>query len=351
VPLPRLLLTLGLWLLALLLAGCEGETAKPSARPATAQPHLVELAEARVQALGEPITHTGTLRARRSLRVFTQEEGRITALEHFEGDRVEPGEVLLRLDDALLRAQLDKTEAGRHQAELDLRRLSSLVGRKAVAEEEVARARTALEVAQAESALLRTRIGYTVERAPFAGVVSERRAEPGDVVARHTHVLTLIDPQSLVTEIPVSELFLARLGPGDPAEVRIDALGTGTFRGRVLRIHPALDPTTRQGLVEVALDPVPPGAAAGQFCRVTLATANREQLAIPLAALRRDRAGEHVFRVDPDDAVRRVAVDTGSRLAEQVEILQGLAAGDRVVVRGFLGLREGATARVVTHGP
>lgn len=310
--------------------------------------HLVEVASAVVQPVERVSVHTGTVKARRLLRVFTQEEGRITALPFFEGDRVRKGELVLRLDEALLRTQLDKAVASRQQADIDLKRLQGLTGRQLVSEDEIARARTAVEIARAEELALQTRLGYTVERAPFDAVVSARLAEPGDVVARHTHVLTLTDPGSLVTEVPVSELVTPYLKVGDPAEVRIDALGALALAGRILRIHPALDPRQRRGLVEVALDPVPPGAQPGQLARVTLRVAEGDRLLVPFAALQRDRDRELVYRVDGGGRVTRVGVRSGGRHGNAVEVLEGLAPGDRVVTRGFLGLREGLKVQVVT---
>ncbi len=333
---------------ALLLVACSPSPAPPSAQTAReARVHLVEVATAATRPVERTSVNTGTLKARRLLRVFTQEEGRITALPFFEGDRVRKGEVVLRLDEALLKTQLDKAVASRQQADIDLKRLQGLTGRQLVSEDEIARARTAVEIARAEEAALQTRLGYAVERAPFDAVVSARLAEPGDVVARHTHVLTLTDPTSLVTEVPVSELVTPYLKIGDPAEVRVDALGAATLNGRILRIHPALEARQRRGLVEVGLEPVPPGAQAGQFARVTLRIDEGERLLVPFAALQRDRDRELVYRVGADGRVTRVSVRSGTRHGNAVEVLEGLSPGDTVVTRGFLGLRDGLKVQVV----
>jgi membrane fusion protein (multidrug efflux system) len=173
------------------------------------------------------------------------------------------------------------------------------------------------------------------------GLVSERLVETGDVVPRHTHVLTLVDPASLVAELSVSELIIPHLRIGDPVSVRIDALGDELFRGRVARLHPELDPRTRQGVVEIALDPIPDGARAGLFARVTFTIEALERRVVPFASVRRDREGEFVFRVDEAGKARRTAILAGRRLADRIEILEGVEPGDRIVVKGFLGLQEG----------
>jgi membrane fusion protein (multidrug efflux system) len=110
-----------------------------------------------------------------------------------------------------------------------------------------------------------------------------------------------------------------------------------------------VDPVTRRGRIEVLLDPVPTGASAGQFCRVVLTTQETEGLVVPLAAVRRDQAGEYVFRLDDGARVTRVPVLSGLRLSELVEILDGLDAGEEVVVAGFLGLQDGMTVKAAAH--
>lgn len=289
----------------------------------------------------------GSLRFRRLVRLFSQEEGRVTQLALFEGDQVEAGQLLVELDDELLQAEADKAIATREQKALDFQRLLGLRNRQAVSEDELAQARTALAIAQADERLLQARLELTRIRAPFAGVVTERRIEPGDFVARNTHLLTLADPDSLVAEVLVSELILPHLALGDPVSLRIDALGSVSFAGEILRIHPALDQATRQAVVEVALKPIPEGARAGQFVRARLKSAAVERILVPFRALLQDRDGELLWLVGQDGKAERRAVRSGLRIADQIEILEGLTPGERVITRGFLGLTEGKTVRVV----
>lgn len=336
---------------ALLLVGCERG---PAEAPADSSPdrvqRLVEAAPVRAEALVAETNHSGTLRARRLSRVFAQIEGRVMELPYYEGDQVAAGATVVGIDDALLRVELDKLAALRQQSQLDLQRLSRLVDRRMVTEEDLARAGTAAEVASAEERALRTRISYATIRAPFDGVVSERVVEPGDVVSENQHLLTIVDPESLITQVTVSELLLPHLQVGTGVAVRIDALGSASYQGRVVRIHPTVDPITRRGVAEVALDPVPAGARAGQFCRVTLRLRTDPRPLVPIEALQRDREGEYVFVVDGDDTVHRREVRTGLRLSQGVELLQGATPGERVVVKGFMGLAEGHQVEVVAGG-
>ena len=327
------------------LPGCgpEPEAVAPKGEPV----HLVETAPVVSDSLSVVRTRTGTLRALREVRIYTQEEGRITALPVYEGDRVKTGDVVVRLDDALIEAQLARAVATRKQAAQNFNRLKELRGKKLVSEDEYTRAQTQLEVSEADEQLLKTRLGYTIIESPIDGVVSERLSEPGNVAERNEHLLTISDPSSLVTELPVSELVLPDLAVGDIARVRIDALGDEVHEGHITRIYPTLDPLTRRGTIEVEIAPVPAGAVPGQLCRVELSTREAKRRVIPFSALRRDETSEYVFVVDNEGRAQRTDVTSGLRLGEKVEIRQGLEDGQQVVTRGFLNLIPGKPVKRV----
>jgi RND family efflux transporter MFP subunit len=334
-----------------LLSGCGSESnSKPAARAPRA--HFVELAVAAPGRLAYTADRAGSLRALREVRIINQEEGRLTEMRVRESDRVAAGDVLARYDDRILRAELDKARATLNQAELDHQRSRQLKEKGFVSEDAVSRAATALEIARAQVRLLRARVQHMTITAPFDGVVARRLVEPGDVTSQHTHLLTIIDPSRLVTDVNVSELVMPYLEVGDRAQVRIDALGADLHPGKIVRIHPAIDPATRTGRVEVVLNPVPKGARPGQFCRVLLSTGSRERLVVPLAALQRDANGEFVFVYQgADGTVRRAGVVSGLRLADRVEIRDGLERGMQVVVKGFLGLSAGQRVKPVEPRP
>lgn len=343
---------LGLLLILMLTLGLSGcsQSGQPSAGSPAARPradHLVTTLAAERTPLATTQERPGTLRYRRLVRLFSQEEGRITELALFEGDQVAQGQTLVRLEDDLLRAERDKAQATEAQKRLDLSRLDDLRRKRAASEDEVAQAATALALAQADLRLLETRLGFTRIEAPFSGVITERLVEPGDFVAKNTHLLTLADPDSLVAEVFASELILPDLEVGGTARVRIDALGDRSFEARILRIHPRLEESSRQAIVELTLEPVPEGARAGQFIRATLQAAQSERLLMPFRALHRDREGEFVWLVGPEGTALRRPVRSGLRIADGVEILEGLTVGEHVITRGFLGLTEGKPVKVV----
>ncbi len=342
---PRMAHRLAACALGTLLAACQpAEEAGSKVGKRERPPQLVETTTCASRAISHSVTRTGTLRALREVRLFNQEEGQVSALPYSEGDAVDKGTVIARLDDTLLRAQLDKAVATRKQAASDLERLTRLKSRDMISDDVLNRSDTALLVAEAELALLRARLGYSTIKAPFSGLVSARMLEPGDVAPRFTHLLTLFDPGSLVIEVTLSELLLPQVKMGAEVPVRIDALGDITHPGRVLRVHPTIDSRTRLGLVEIALDSPPPGARPGQLGRVDLKLPAAMRRVIPYPALRRDTQGEFVYRV-ADGKVRRSTVRSGLLLGDDIEIVEGLEDGARIVLRGFLGLSDGSAVR------
>lgn len=336
-----------LMLFSLLLAACS-EPPAPARKAAT--PHLVETVLVVPERVAIEQERTGTLRPVQEVRIFNQEEGRITELPFHEGDKVEQGEVLARLDDRLLRAQLARAQALRQRAEKELNRISGLAKRGLASQTELTRVETEQAVASADEQVLRTRMDYATLRAPITGVISARLSEPGNIAERYTHLLTLTDTRTLITEVSVSELLINKLALGQSVTLSIDALrdaeGSHALAGTISRIYPSVDAATRNGTVEISLQAVP-GARPGQLARVLLRTQEAERLLIPFVALRRATEGEYVFSVDAGGKAVKQAVRTGLRVGERVEVLSGLQPGSQVVVRGFTNLRDGKAVTVV----
>lgn len=334
--------------LLLLLSGCSQETAKKPKKKNKV--HLVEAVQVQLSTVGVERIRTGTLRALREVKIHNQEDGQIIKLPFYEGDNVTRGTVIARLDDKLLRAQLARAQATLRQAEQDLKRNQNLFRKKLVSDEELSRTQTALQVAKADEEVLATRLSYTTIKAPISGIVSARLSEPGNIAERHTHLLTISDPTSLITEVTLSGLLISKLTVDHPVEVSVDALGDRVFNGHVSRIFPNLDPATRRGTIEVELKPVPKGARPGQLCRIKLKTNAVPRLVIPFKALRRDQKGEYVFVIDDQQKVQRASVLGGLRIDEKLEVLKGLSEGQQVVTKGFLDLAVGKKVKVVSHG-
>ncbi|MFT5217949.1 MAG: RND family efflux transporter MFP subunit [Planctomycetota bacterium] len=341
-------------ILILSLAGCDqadvqakNESGNDNKVRAERPAHAVEVIAVKRQSVSLSRTLTGTLEAPRTVHIHSEHSGRIVELPYHEGDKVKQGAIIAQLDDALLRAGLAKAVASRKQTEVDLQRLQRLEFSNLASQDQLARASTAVELAEAEELLQRTLLERTQIRAPFSGLVSARLVEPGDIVAQNDHMLTIFDPKLMTAAVKVPEQLHSRIKVGDPVQVRIDSLGDSRFKATILRIHPKVDAQTRQGTVETRLDPVPENARPGQLCRVTLKTAKTPRRLIPLIALQFDARGSFVYRLDAESRAIQVPVTIGLQIDESIEIIDGIADGDQIVSAGFLGLKSGKIVRVV----
>jgi len=338
---------------SLVLFACDNSsqqtTLSPNTQKKKAKLHLVESSLVDRSERGIVKRRTGTLRASYEVKIHNQEEGRIVSLPLYEGDRVKKGQVIAKLDDSLLRAQLKRIQANRRKAESDLTRIKSLRKEAFLSEEELIKVETELAVAKADEAVLQTRLDYANIKAPFSGVVTQRLTEIGNIAERFTHLLTVSDPSSLITEVSISEMLLNHIKPGDETQVQIDALGKQQYKGRVKRVHPTINPVTRRGTIEIELKPVPTGARPGQLCRIEIQTQAASRLLIPLVALRRNPEGEFVFIIDESNKAKMVAVTSGVHIDEQVEILTGLEAGQQIITKGFLNLKSGKKVKSVSQ--
>ena len=331
----------------LFLTGCDQPAAQSNEQQRQPRPHLVEVYNVNFEDVKLDRMRTGTLRATTRFRVFAQEEGQLAALPWYPGDTVNQGDLLMALDDSLLRSQIARSRAELSRAERDLERVRSLSQRNLTSVEELQKRETELEIARAELAILNTRLSFTRTEAPFSGVITERLSDPGNFASKNTHLLTLIDPQSLVVDLQLSEQVMTHLNLEDLVDIQLDALGSQIFMGKVSRIYPEIDPLTRRGQVEISLDPVPNGALPGQLARVSLTANLQQRIMIPFAALRFEQ-GEYVYVMNEEQRIEKREVITGLRVADRVEILEGLTANEAVVIRGFMGLTEGRHVTPVT---
>ncbi len=350
-------------LFSLSLTGCDdvSDTASNSSRADVAA-HRVEVVAAQKKSVFLTQTVSGTLEAVTRIRLYNEESGRITQLPYYEGDRVKKGELLIQLDNALLKTDVDKARASREQAKVDLDRLKKLLPKKIATEEEVARARTMLDLALAEEARQSTRLRRTSIKAPLDGVITERLFEPGDLLAQPSHILTIIDPDKIRLKVSLAERWVPLVKEGQDVSLQIDALGDTTFTARVDRVHPTISAGIHKGIIEIVLDPVPEDASVGQFARASLALQASNRLVVPAHAVHYEPEGAYVYRViegatkkdgtNKDAAkttIEQVFFEQGQQFGPLVEALTEIKVNDKIVTRGQLGLRDGKVVEVISQ--
>ncbi len=326
-------------LTSLLLTGCEDKPAVKK-HPNKTLPN-VTVTQVKRELLNHKIMVTGTLEPVRTVRFYNQVQGMLQELPFREGDRIKKGQLLARLDDTIVRAEYNKAKATLKQSKLDYARLEKLATNNLTSKELLTRAKTKVLLDTAEYNLQKKRLSYTRITAPWDGIISERKAQPGDVLPLHTHFLSLIDTSSLIVKVAISELYLSNIRQGDKIHFVIDALGPEVWSGSILRIHPLINPATRKGIIEVSLKPVPDGAKPGQLTRIHFFTPKENVLVIPVSAIRYDQKGAYVYVLKADQTIERSNIRTGKKYPQLIEVLEGLKEGNKVISKGLFGLRPG----------
>ena len=345
-------LSCALLLLAAAIAGCGGDAA-PQAGTGGApgeqdRPIPIEIAVAELGTAARTVTATGTVEPIRTVTINSQLAGAVRQVGVEEGDVVRAGTLLARLDSRELEAQLASAEANLQVAARAAERAERLRNEEIITVAEYERDIAAHAAAQASRDQLRTRVGYATVRSPIAGVVLRKSVEMGNIVGAQTELFTIGDVSTLVVRLPISELDVTALEEGDEVSLTLDALPGRTLPGRIRRIFPSGDPTTRLVPVEVVLT----GAAArearpGFLARVSFQLDPRGGvLMVPAGALVDDAGGSAAFIISQGRASRR-QVERGGIFQGRAEIVRGLAPGDTVAVAGVTTLRDGAQVRIV----
>ncbi|NJM34183.1 MAG: efflux RND transporter periplasmic adaptor subunit [Rhodomicrobium sp.] len=347
----------------------------------------VSVVTAEQTAFTETVLVTGSLIARNEVLVTPQIEGlRIREILAEEGDRVAAGQVLARLVDDTLKAQLAQLEAnllragaaiaqarsGIAQAEANRKQADAAFARaqelaksgtmsRSVYDEREAAARTAaatlasakdgLTVAEAEKAQTEAQIreaklklGFTNIVAPAAGLISRRTAKVGALASAVADPLfRIIENGEVELDAEVPEIYLPRIRVGEPG--RVEVAGLKSREGKVRLISPEVDPATRLGKVRVFIGD-DPELRVGSFARASIDTGTKTALGIPATAVLNRDSGPTV-QVVKDGRVQTRTIGVGVRSGQMVEVVDGLKAGEQVVLKSGMLLRDGDAVRAV----
>ncbi|MDR2031983.1 MAG: efflux RND transporter periplasmic adaptor subunit [Azoarcus sp.] len=315
---------------------------------AAAQPVLVEVAQLSARRIEDDVAAVGTLVSNESVTLHPEIAGRVAAIHFRDGGAVRRGAVLIELDAAVQLAELQQANAELALARSNARRIEDLFARKFVSSSARDEAASRLEVARASVALAQARLERTRIRAPFDGIVGIRKVSVGDYVRDSDVLVNIEDIDTLKLDFRLPEIFLGRLRPGQVLEISSDVAPGEVFSGVVDAIDPQVDAEGRAVLLRARLANDKDRLRPGVFARVRLIVEERDGvlMAPETALIPASGQTQFVYRIEEGRA-RRVEVRTGMRRATEVEIVEGLSPGDRVVVAGQLKLRDGAPVTVV----
>jgi len=342
-----------LWLamtvaMAFCLAGCrkgpaDAKDAKKDTKDEALPVEVTTIARGGIEATLRNSTH---LEAEEEVKVYARTANRVTELLVEEGDVVKKDQVLLRLDNDIQKTAFGKAQSSLEKARQEFEREKALFEQKLISEQVFNNAK--FELKQLELAFEDAQRGleYTEVRAPIAGTISQRMVKQGDLVGLNQHLFDIVDFNSMVARIYVPEKSLPDLRLDQTARVTTTALGTQQFKGYVKRIAPTIESKT--GLVKVTIGFKEIGQLRpGMYVDVELVTANRaDAILITKRALLYDGELTFVFRLLPERKVERVMVE--SKVADKlnVEPVTGFNEGDKIVVAGQTGLKDGAKVRL-----
>jgi membrane fusion protein, multidrug efflux system len=334
--------------LGMSVAGCERASSAapaPQGRPASGgmPPMPVETALVTVAAMTDRFQAVGSIEATEGIQVVPEIDGIVTALPFKEGETVAAGELLVQLDEAQLKADLDRALALLEQSQVTYNRTKGIVDEQMGAQQRLDDAGAALKVAQANVDLARSRWSKTRITAPFSGVVGARRISTGAYVKAGQTLTELTRLTDLRVSFSAPERYLATLKQGDEVTVTTPAYPGMPVKGRITVIEPMLDADTRSAQIIASLDNprslLRPGMSA--LVETSLDTRS-EALTIPSEAVFSEGTQSLVYRLNPDSTVSRVPVVLGTRGADAVEIREGLSPGNTVVRTGYQKLFPGA---------
>lgn len=293
---------------------------------------------------------TGSLEAERDAEVVAKVEGQIIEILVEEGDRVEAGDILARLDGDQLRLELARARATLEKLEAEYGRNQALHSKGLVTKEAYDTIAYDVRANRADAELSALRLSYTEIRAPIDGVVSERMVKVGNTITANTPTFRVTDLEPLITELFVPEREYRKLAAGQQAQVGVDALGEKNFSGRIARIAPVIDPATATFKVTVETTDPAGRLSPGMFARIDIVyDVHPNALQVPRDALVDGVGDKAVFVVGAQATAERRAVTTGLTNGSRIEILDGLQDGEEVVVVGQSSLRDGGSVNVVNR--
>lgn len=317
----------------------------------------VEVAQVQALRLVDDAQSVGSLRSRQSVVLRPEVSGRVVRIAFEDGAAVRQGQLLIQLDDTLQRAELSQAQAQLSIARANLQRNVELVAQNFVARRVLDESQASLQVAQAQVQLAEARVARMRLVAPFNGTVGIRSVNLGDYVKDGADLVNLEDTSQLVVDFRLPERYQARVAPGQTVQVQLDALPGQAFTAHIQALDPLVEADGRALLVRASL-PVDRAnrLRPGLFARVTVTlSVDEAALMVPEEAIVPQGGRQTVVRLEPGpggaDAPpvsRRAEVTLGLRRGALVQVLDGLQAGDTVVVAGQQRLqRDGTAVRVV----
>jgi membrane fusion protein (multidrug efflux system) len=312
-------------------------------------PQPVEAAKAESTKSAGDVRAIGSLNSDESVQIASEIAGRIIELPLREGETVKEGDILVKLDEALVQAELADATARYEFAKTNQQRAQTLARSGNVTERARDEANTNEATSLAAVELAKTRLSKHVIRAPFSGTVGLRVVSPGAYIGIGTPIVNVEKIDTLKVDFKLPELYLADIKTGQTIEVTVDALPGKIFTGAIYAINPHVDVNGRSLSIRARLANSDGVLRPGLFARILVkGMTQREVVSVPESAVV-PRGGENVLFAIVDGKAVESKVKLGNRKAGAVEVLEGLQANTMVVTAGQQRLRNGSPVEIIVR--
>ena len=299
------------------------------------------------RALEDKIFLVGSLEAIEEVDLISEVDARIVEINFREGEPVREGQLLIRLDDRKLKANVAEMRARFNLAKANLERSATLLERETISQQDYDQARAEYDAAQALLDLSEEELEDAAIQAPFAGVMTERMVSLGQFTTRGQLLGSLVVMNPIEVEFNAPERYIAQIEMDQRIEITVESFPGETFQGEVVFISPRVDRDTRTVLVKAELQNPDHRLKPGMFGNLELIFKAREAaLIIPEAAISYANDQASVVVMTPEKKAAFRNVDVGIRLAGEAEILNGLEENERVVVEGWQKMRPDSLIQI-----
>ncbi|MEC4724223.1 efflux RND transporter periplasmic adaptor subunit [Shewanella sp. D64] len=306
----------------------------------------VVVAKAEIQTIRDEVEALGTTKANESITVTPKVTEVVTHIYFNDGDVVHKDRLLVQLQDSaqVARVTAAKVRVSEHKRELD--RIRALVTSQTIAELERDRLQTLIDTAKAELAQASSELKDRRINAPFQGRLGLRQISVGSLVSPGIVMTTLDDISVIKLDFSVPERFLTSLAIGKNVEATAIAFPDELFNGKVTSIDSRVNPTTRTVIVRAKIPNTHHRLLPGMLMKVKLIKESRDALILPESAIIPIQDRHYVYLIGSDNQVIERQVKLGLRKRGWVEVLEGVVAGEQIVIRGILKVRPGDKVKV-----
>ncbi len=293
------------------------------------------------QASERTIETTGNILANEEVVLYPETQGRVVKINFTEGAQINKGDLLIKINDSDLQAQLRKATATKKLKEDTEKRNKALLEKGAISNEMYDIAATELSSINADIDLLKEQIRKTEIRAPFSGVIGLRSISEGSFVTPTTRIAALQNINQIKVEFAVPEKYASVLKNGNTVLFKVDGNNT-QHQAKIYGIEPKVDEVTRNVIMRAICANPGQQILPGAFAKVSvISSTNANAFMIPTQAVVPILKGQKIFLAQGDSVIER-NIKTGIRKDNVIEVTDGLKAGEEVVVEGVMYLRQGA---------